>query len=136
MSNKEETFPYKPDCSPLTHRGSLSRTPTIKDLTLSTAYLQLYPPLKAMEVQVVIMKEKKKDDFYGTCVRKYLTDGTSKYAEQGTIFINLVECKTLRRLCRVLAHEVGHLLDDAPCKNKVYAYLTNKFKGGGGGGNY
>jgi hypothetical protein len=111
--------------SPINPRLTLYSRPTMKDLALMESFLQdlLLAKRYPIKMQLKLMKGQKKEDYYGTCVRKYLYDGASTYEEEGTIYINLKACRTVRRLCKVLAHEVEHLLDDIPIKVEVQEFL-------------
>ena len=65
------------------------------------------------------MKNPKKDSYWGTSVRKLLTDGESKYNEEGTIYINLRDTEDKMKIVKIVKHELGHLIDNKDDLKKV-----------------
>lgn len=102
--------------------------------------LKELPEFKRMKVTVKVMNSPKKEGYYGTSIRRFVTDGEKKFSEEGIISLNfkgasapnpsdLEELSTdcLDNLLKIIAHEAEHLLDDKSGEyEKVYEYLKSK----------
>ena len=83
---------------------------------------------------IVVMKNKKKDGYWGTSVKRFMretnidTNQASKSCLEGTIYINMRDVPDEDMILRIIAEEACHLLDDVPGeKEKIYQYLKEKY---------
>jgi hypothetical protein len=58
------------------------------------------------------MRERKKDNYWGTSVRHYITDGVNKFKEEGVIYINLRDSPSDNKIIEVIKHELSHIIDN------------------------
>ena len=66
-----------------------------------------------IKLKIEEMRDFKKDNYWGTSVRHYTSDGKNKYNEVGTIYINRRDCVDDNKIIQVLKHEFKHLIDKA-----------------------
>src|SRR4030042_4445690 len=96
----------------------------LKDVRIA---LKELPEFKKMKVRIVVMKSPKKEENYGTSIRRFITDGEDKYSDEGVVYINFRDSPDLDTILSIIAHEVEHLLDDRPgMKEKVFNHLKSK----------
>jgi len=77
------------------------------------------------------MKDSKKEDYWGTSIRKFLTDGETRFDEEGIIYINTRDAGDRNKIIQIILHELEHLIDDKENLNTLYNnidkfYLKNK----------
>ena len=60
---------------------------------------------------VNVMAETDKEDYFGTSYRRYVTDGTDNFHEEGEIFVNIWDIEGPDMLIKVVAHEAAHLIE-------------------------
>jgi hypothetical protein len=67
---------------------------------------------KVIKIKIEVMKEGKKDTYWGTSVRRFVASGKDKFCEYGFIYINIKDSATKEKLADVVMHELEHLVDD------------------------
>jgi hypothetical protein len=70
------------------------------------------------------MKDLKKDEFWGTSVRRFITDGEEKHNEVGLIFINFRDSEDLLNVIEIVKHELTHLIDNKKDLRKIKSNLN------------
>lgn len=71
------------------------------------------------------MRKPKKSDYYGTSILKYVSDGQSRWLQQGDIYLNTRDIDD-DKLLRVVAHEGAHILQDMTKEDEIYLYLKER----------
>lgn len=66
-----------------------------------------------IQLRLEEMQNYKKDNYWGTSVRHYATDGKKRYNEIGTIYLNRRDCIDNIKIFRVMEHELKHLVDNS-----------------------
>jgi len=72
------------------------------------------------------MKDIKKDNYWGTSVKKYITDGENNYNEEGFIYLNLRDCKDIGKILDTIDHELEHLIGPES-RNRIIIDLKREF---------
>lgn len=102
---------------------------TIKELLLKHTRIR---QLGFDRLEIEVMREPKKVDYYGTSVKRYKQisgDNThEKWGLEGSIHINLRDIgDDDEKLLRVVSEEVAHLADDTPeFREEIYQYLRKE----------
>jgi len=65
------------------------------------------------------MKDKKKNEFWATSVRRFIDDGSQKFNEIGLIYLNLRDMEDKNKIIDALIHELGHLIDNKSDYRKI-----------------
>ena len=72
------------------------------------------------------MKDNKKNEFYATSVKCYLSDNESKYNQEGYIQLNFRDMPDNDLLLKAITHEAYHILGDKPGKQEeILQYLKD-----------
>jgi len=71
------------------------------------------------------MKDDKKNEYWGTSVRRFVTDGEKQYHEIGTIYVNLKDCEDSAKIVDIVKHELKHLIDDKLILKEVIKNIDN-----------
>ena len=94
--------------------------------------LTTHPTIKNIGVEIAmhLMKAHKKNNYYGTSVKRYtrVSDSTNHtietYGATGDIYINLRDIESTDKLLRVVADEASHItIDTDEFKRELYQYL-------------
>ena len=96
----------------------------IKDILQA---LKPYIPA-TMDIKIEALKNKKKNEYWATSIKRYVTNGHDKFNEEGIIYLNLRDIKSDSVLLEAVAHEMSHLLDDKVPKEEILGYLKEKVK--------
>ena len=89
---------------------------------------------KVDKLDVVTMRADKKDDYFGTSVKRYYELTTDKkrdvkrWGTEGVIYLNLRDIDDDAMLLRVVAEEASHLISDESKKEVLFQYLIAYFK--------
>lgn len=80
------------------------------------------------KLEVTVMKKSKKDEFWGTSVKRFIKTGDEVFKQEGTIYLNIRDIKTKEHFLQAVAHEAAHLLDDGEkLKQQIYDYLMENY---------
>jgi len=84
-----------------------------------------------MHLKIEVMRESKKDNYWATSVKRFVTDGVDKFKEEGIIRVNLRDIgNDMDKFLCGIAHEASHLLDDGPnLREEILAYLKENITG-------
>ena len=82
-----------------------------------------------IKIVITIMKDAKKDEYWGTSVRRFLTDGESKFNQEGTVYINLRDVEDREKVIKIIRHELTHLIDDKIDLEKALEIVNIENKG-------
>ncbi len=70
-------------------------------------------------ITINLMKDSKKDSYWGTSVRRFVTDGHEHYFEEGSIYINLRDSPNVEKIGSIIKHEMTHLIDNNNLREKI-----------------
>ena len=90
--------------------------------------LRSYPGFSEMEVRIKSMNPQKKDSFWATSIKRYLTNGHSSLNQEGTIYLNLKDIEDDEKLIEAVAHEASHLLDDEVLPKVIIEFIKEKLQ--------
>lgn len=92
--------------------------------------LSAHPKFSGFSVlSVSPMKNYKQDDYWGTSVKRYITDGENQFNLEGNIYVNVRDVDTLDMLLKVMGHEGAHLLEDEEgVGDEIIEYLEEVIK--------
>jgi hypothetical protein len=76
--------------------------------------LQKHPDFLFIKLHVKRMRDKKKDEYYGTSIKTFLEDNNGRYNQEGYIYLNIRDTSDFTQLLIVAAHEAWHIIDDKP----------------------
>ena len=72
------------------------------------------------------MKSFKEGEYWGTSVKRYITDGEQQFNLEGNIYVNIRDVDSLDMLLKVMGHEAAHLLEDEEgVGEEIIEYLQN-----------
>ena len=87
----------------------------------------------SIRIKIQVMREGKKDTYWGTSVRRYLTDlkasndsNERRIHETGFIYVNLRDSVeiTKTKLADIIIHELEHLVDNNKLRTEVIAAVN------------
>ena len=94
-----------------------------------TEALSQYPLFSHITLHIESLSKSDKKEFWGTSVKRFITDGFDRFSEEGFIYVNLKDIDSDEKLLEVITHEASHLLDDSPeLKGEILEYLKDALK--------
>lgn len=88
--------------------------------------LSNYPPFKDYKLKIDVLQKQKKEEYWGTSVLRYVSDGIDKLNTEGTIYLNFRDAGDVKDILKQVNHEGNHLLGWDVKDTKILEMLKAK----------